>query len=59
MDGIADPDMQGHEIRPGRTHRIDISPDEYRLANRLQLLDEIEIPHISGVKNKRRPMLFK
>jgi hypothetical protein len=46
-------------MRPHRTGRIDISANEYRLANRLQLFDKIEVTHISGVKNKRRTTLFK
>jgi hypothetical protein len=33
--------------------------NEYRLANRLQLVDKIETARISGVKNKRRTVPFK
>jgi hypothetical protein len=52
-------EMDGHGVRPSRTGGIHISANEYRLANRLQIVDQIETAYVSGVKNKRRAVLFK
>jgi len=58
-EGFANLEMEGYGIGPYRTGGIDISADINRPVNGLELVDKIETAYISGVKNKRRAVLFK
>ena len=49
-------DANRHRVRPHGARRVDISPNVDRPAEGFQLRNEVEIPHIPGMKNERRMM---